>query len=243
MLQPVRDAFGGYMVGFFNGLLPTTKALQEYVLREPEKALMWAPARMVDAAEEMLASYQRNDNNDGPTRPAQLPVIIVAMAKDYTATGRDYTTQIADPVHIAFPDDERERAFKLQTIAVDIRAQIAIFAQEPETAKSLAGQFSLYIDSPVNRRFASRWLFNNFESFWPVQIEAPDVLAISVATDAKNLTMLAIDLTLKATIPLFRGPGEDEFKNRNVSQATDDIPGFGGVEEVTSNGVTVARID
>ena len=56
---------------------------------------------------------------------------------------------------------------------------------------------------------------------WPVQIESPDVPAMSIQTDTKNLTMLACDVTLRASIPLFNAPADSD---PNDGKGTDGDP-------------------
>lgn len=207
MLEPVKAAFGQFMGRFYVEIVPTTQPLEGYVARGLAKSIVWAPSRMVDMAEEMLGSWQRNDTDSATTKPANMPVMIVAMARDYTPTGRDYTRQIADAEMVMIPGDTKGRAFSLRTIAGDVRAQVAIFAQDEPTAKSLAAQFLLFLDATPNRRFTAHYTFAGESMEWPVQVESPDSPAMSIQTESKNLTILAIDLTLKATIPLFSAPG------------------------------------
>lgn len=206
MLQPVKAAFGDYMSRFYASIVPTTKALEGYVTRGLAKSVVWAPSRMVDSAEEMLSSWQRNDTDSATTKPANMPVIIVAMARDYVPSGRDFTHQVADPVMMILPGDIKERVFGVRAMAGDIRAQIALFANDEPTARSLAAQFLLFLDATSNRRFTARYTFAGQNLDWPVQVESPDSPAMSIQTDAKNLTILAIDITLKAEIPLFDAP-------------------------------------
>ena len=206
MLEPVKDAFGRFMGRFYSEFVPTTKPLTPYIERGLSRAIVWAPSRMVDSAEEMLAAWQRNDTDSATTRPADMPVMIVSMARDYTPTGRDYTRQIADAEQVMILGDDKERVFSLRTVAADIRAQVAIFAMDEPTARALAAQFLLFLDATPNRRFTARYTFAGEQMDWPVQIESTDSPAMSIGTEAKNLTILAIDLTLKATIPLFSAP-------------------------------------
>lgn len=212
MLQSVKVAFGRYMGHFYDGLSPTTKGMQGFVNRGLAKSIVWAPSRMVDAVEEMLASWQRNDTDDAPTHPAELPVIVVAMAKDYTPSGRDYTRQITadDEAWVIIPDDVKERAFDVKLIAGDIRTQIAIFSHDEPTAKSIASQLMLYLDAPSNRRFQAKYDFAGQEVEWPVQLDSPEAFAQSIDIGIKNMTALAVDITLKATIPLFGAPKEGQ---------------------------------
>ena len=224
MFEPVKAAFGGFMGQFYASIVPTTKPMQAFVERGLAKSVAWAPARMVDAAEEMLSSWQRNDTSPHPSKPAELPVILVAMAKDYTPTGRDYTRQAADREMVMIPGDQKERLFGLRTIAGDIRAQVAIFASDEPTAKSIAAQFALFLDGTARRRFTARHQFAGMALDWPVQIESPDVPASSVATEAKNLTILALDLTLKASIPLLDHPKDSEPNDGKGSDGNPQDP-------------------
>jgi hypothetical protein len=208
MLKPVRIGFGGFMGAFYASLVPTTPALQQFTTRGLKKSILWAPSRMVDAAEEMLAAWQKNDTDSATTAPPEMPVILVAMAKDYMPTGRDFTRQLADSIPVMLPGDAKERLFGLRVAAGDIRAQVAIFAHDTGTASSIASQFLLYLDTVHGRRFPATFTHAGVATEWPVQVESPDLPASSIPTDAKNLTMLVIDLTLKASIPLYDGPAD-----------------------------------
>lgn len=210
MFQPLKEAFGRFMGRYYATIVPTTKPLQAYVRRGAEKSIAWAPARMIDAAEEMLSLWMRSDIHDAPTRAPDMPAILVAIAKDYTPTGRDYTRQVADREMVIIPTDPKERLFGLRTVAGDIRAQIAIFAMDEPTAHSLAAQFGLFLDATPNRRFMARYTFAGQQMDWPVQIELPDSPAMNIQNETKNLTILAIDITLRAEIPLFDAPKEGE---------------------------------
>lgn len=233
MMQPLKEAFGAYMGRFYAGLVPTTKALNAYVERGLDKGILWAPARMIDAAEEMLASWQRNDTDQAPTQPTRMPIIIVAMASDYTPSARDFTVPIADPVMVTIPSDNKARAFGLRVIAGEVRAQIAFFAHDDATARSLAAQFVLFLDASPNRRFTARYPFAGQVMEWPVQIESSDTPAMSIQTEAKNLTILVVDVTLKAEIPLFDAPKVGEANDGKGVPGTNDPAGYPLVQEVT----------
>lgn len=236
MIEPVKVAFGEFMAGYYASLVPTTKALHEYVSRGLAKSIAWAPGRMVDSVDEMLSSWQRNDTDSATTRPAKLPVVIVAMAKDYTPTGRDYTRQVADEEMIILPGDPKERVFGLRTVAGDIRAQLAIIASDEPTARSLAAQFPLYIEAAPNRRFGARYTFAGVTSNWPVQIETTEVLASSASLESKNLTCLLIDLPLHATIPLFSAPKDtDPHDGKGTTGSASDPHGYQVVVETFSS--------
>ena len=238
MLEPVKDAFGQFMGRFYSEIVPTTKPLTPYIARGLAKAIVWAPSRMVDSAEEMLAAWQRNDTDSATTRPADMPGMIVSMARDYTPTGRDYTRQIADAEQVMILGDDKERVFSLRTVAADIRAQVAIFAMDEPTARSLAAQFLLFLDATPNRRFTARYTFAGEQMDWPVQIESTDSPAMSIGTEAKNLTILAIDLTLKATIPLFGAPAPGQPSDgKGTPGSTSDPSGILLVAQVNKKAI------
>ena len=69
MLTPVKAGFGQYMAGFHAGLMPTTPQVAAFARRSLDKSIVWAPSRMIDQAEDMLAAWFRNDTNDGTTTP------------------------------------------------------------------------------------------------------------------------------------------------------------------------------
>ena len=226
MFEPVKAGLGRYMGRFYADLIATTRPLEEFVARGVGKSVMWAPARMVDAAEEMLKLYARDDIEPGPTKPFALPIMFVAMAKDYSPSGRDYTRQLADRVDIALPGDAKKRHFKLRSVAADIRAQVVIAAMDEPSARSLAAQFILHLDTTEGRRFKAPFVFAGQTLDWPVVIETPDVQAIAVPSEAKNLTMLAIDLTLRASVPLIDAPKPGDANDGQGVPGTDDPAGY-----------------
>ena len=210
MFEPAKAALGEYMTRFFAQVLPTTKPLQAYVSRDVSKAMMWAPARMVDAADQMLGSYQRNDHDNAPSNPSDLPIIIIAMAKDYVPSSREFTRQIADREWVMLPNDPKQRLFGLRQVAGDIRAQVAIFAADEPTARSLAAQFSLFVEATGNNRFKADYTFAGMSVKWPVQLESTDIPAMAIQSEAKNLTIYAMDLSLHVSVPLFDAPKAGE---------------------------------
>ena len=242
MFEPVKVALGPFMDGYFKSLAATTPQLRRYLNRPLKEAIAWAPTRMIDKVEEMFAKYLRVDN-DRPTDPHDLPVIIIAMARDYAPTGRDYARQVADAKYVIIRGDEKERLFKLKTIAGDLRVQVAFFAREEPTCKSMAAQFLLYLDETFNRRFRATYRFAGIDTKWPVQIEAPDSPAMNIESGSKDLNILTVDLTLKVTVPLFIAPREGEPNDGKGIVGTDDPPGFPLVSDIKVDGYVNSGVD
>lgn len=234
MFQELKVSFGHYMGRFFDQLVPTTKPMAEYCRRPFKYAVMLAPARMIDMAEDLLAKYLRADiQKDSSTRPHNLPVILVAFARDVTPTARDYGRQIANAEWVTLPGDEKERVFKIRTVASDVRVQCAVFASDEPTARSIAAQFLLHVDATQNRRFWVDYEYAGIPLKFPAQLETTEVIAPLTPTEANNLTVLAIDLTLKCTIPLINGAKtEEEADDKGIVGDEFDPAGYRIVEAV-----------
>lgn len=234
MFEPVKAGLGSFLRDYYAEVVPTTRPLEEFVARGFPRCVAWAPSRMVDTAEEMLAQWQRNDTHEGATRPPKLPVILVAVARDWVPATRDFTTQVADPVDVTFPHDAKRRLFRMRTVAGDIRTQAVIFASDEPTARSLAAQLALFLDSPSRRRFPAAYPFAGLEHAFPAQIEVPDNPAMSIETGNKNLTAVAVNLTLKVTVPLFMAPKPGEPNDGKGVPGTDDPAGYPLVADIDS---------
>lgn len=244
LYREIDAAFGEYMGRFFSDLIPTTMQMREYCRRPLDKAVKFVPSRMIDAAEEMFSKYLRAKQDDeGVTHPHDLPIMFLATARDITPTGRDYTRQIADGEWYQFPDDERNRLFRVRTIATDVRAQIVVIAEQPETVKSIIAQLILWLDRTENRRFFSTYSFGDCSSEWPIQIDSPEAFASqTVITDTKNLVCLGVDLTLKCMIPLFEAP-KDEEEADNESGIAGDIYEPAGYRRVREANIYTETMD
>lgn len=226
MFEPLKIGFGQYMAGFYSILVPTTKPMQEYVQRGYAKSVAWAPSRMIDAAEEMLASWQRNDTDSSPTRPPKLPVVLMAMDQTYMPTGREFGKQVSDSMRMVIPGDPKERLFGLRTVFGDIRTQLVFAATDEPTARSMAAQFLNYIDAVPNRRIGYSTTFAGITEDWVALIESTDTPAAAIRTGVKNVVMLAVDITLKAQIPMYDAPKAGEPNDGKGVPGTDDPAGY-----------------
>lgn len=209
-MQQFKEAVAQWMVRFFKQIAPMTPALQEYASREPSHAVALVPGRMVDAAEDMLTLWQRNEPKGGPTKPQKMPVALVAVARDVNPTQAARNREISSPVHVIIPGDEQARVFELRTQARDYRVQVIFAAQDTDTAESLASQFVLWLQNWRNHVFEVNWQFAGLDSFWPAQLDTTDVLPSLIATDVKSLTMIAVDVSFCTTQPIYRAVGAGE---------------------------------
>lgn len=219
---PLEIAFGGYMGRFYAQLNADTPAMAEYIKRGLSKSIVWAPGRMVDSVEEMLAEWRKNDNAGGPSDSAFLPVIICAMSKDFTPSMADWGVASRSAIDVCSPDDPHQRTFKVRTSANDYRVQIAMIAPEGATAHSLAVQFNMWAngdDIGGGRRFTARHMHADVAHDFPAVLEEIDIGAVDAKVEQKNITILVADMTLRAVVPIFKAPGAGEANDGKPAPA------------------------
>lgn len=205
-LQPVQVALSHYLTDWHQSLIPLTKAMDEFSRRQTMDAMGWASGRLVDDVSNMLSQWQEDVANDR-TPDTRLPAVIIAMDPSMEPTGRDFVRQQSEWQYVRLSDED-ERVFQVSATQIDVRVQLAIAAHDVTTAKALAAQLSRQMEE--RRRFNAVYEFAGHELPWPVLIETPESPASRVDHEYKNLTLLAFDLMLKATLPIYRAPGEGE---------------------------------
>lgn len=202
---PLQEAFAEYLKRWYATIYPDTSALAEYVERGFGKAIALAPSRMVDAAEDMLKAYQKNNQTGIHGRNALIPMAIFATAKDFVATGADWGGKQTPRRLVKITDESPVYGYR-QSMA-DVRAQVLMIAPEIATARSMASQFSHFISQVENRRFYAKHTFGQWVVDMPIVLENTDLMCSNIAPpEHVNLTMFACDLTLKVTIPYFDAP-------------------------------------
>lgn len=235
MLQPVKEGFGRYMQRFYAQVQPTTKPLHDFVGRGGARSVVFAPAAMDDKAEEMLALWRRSDlRGDGRFN---LPIIIVAVADDAMPTSRAWGVQLSSPTNVVIPSDPKRRVFKVTSTLMDVRAQVAIFAADEPTARSLAAQLLTFIDAFENSAFTVPYRFAGLEVQWPVKLESSETPVSTIATGEGNIQVLAVDLTFKAHVPLYRAPKAGEPNDGlGIPGDADDPAGYPQVVDASGKG-------
>ncbi len=231
-IHPPRIAISHYLCAWYAKLAADTPAMDEYINRGAAQAIAWAPDRLVDAADEMLDAYRRNDNEGPPGHKSKFPMVLVGMSRDYTPTPGDRGRQMARQL-IKINDDAPNNPASIygyRQAMGDKRTQIVIFAAESATATSLAAQFSLFIADVANRRFYADFVWGEYTARMPITLETPDIQFNEVPTDEKNICILAADLNFTITTPFFDAPkiGEpNDGSNHNP-------PGYPVISVVTS---------
>ena len=226
----IKIGFSQYLNRWRTGLFPDytdTKAVRAYMERPFEQAVMWAASRMVDDAEAMLASYQRNSN--GPASKSTLfPVLLLAMDDTFIGTGADWGgDQISRTIEQI---EEGGSWYGYKRVMQDRRLQMVIIASEAGSAQSLAAQLSSFIKQPSNRYFEAVYQFGQYKVPMTQTLESVRIDWMDVKPDGiKNIKILVADVTLKCTIPFFDAPAEGAPNDGS----TNIPPGYPNVIEVT----------
>lgn len=219
MLTPLQEGFGGYMGRFYAQLVADTPAMAEFIARGLPRSIAWAPGRMIDAVEEMLAEWRKNDNADGPSDSAYLPVILCAMSKDFTPSMADWNVSVGRAIDVVSPDDPHQRRFKLRTSSNEYRVQIVFIAPEAGTAHSLAMQFNVWANGDGGRRFTHRHMHAGLAHDFPAVLEEIDIGAMDARAEQKNITILTANMNVRASIPMFQAPGAGEANDGKPAPA------------------------
>lgn len=230
---PLKVGFSEYMVRWYRALYPDTAAVKEFVERGESRSIVWAADRMVDQVEDMLKSYQKNNNTAelgdvSPGRNALFPVVVLAMSKDYMPAGPDQGGRQVGRRLIQL--EEGGSIYGYRQAMGEIRVQVVIMAAESASARSLASQFSLFVGEIPNRRFSSIHKFGQYDLTIPCMLETPDIMFSQIQTDNQNMTVLACDLTLKTVTPYFDAPRDGE-----ANDGTDNNPpGYPSVAQINA---------
>lgn len=209
----IKAAFGVHLAGFHANLYPDTAGVMEFSSRKFKEAAAWAPGRMMDKVEEMLEQWRKADTSGAPQPKTRLPVMIAAMAKEFASTGPEFSRRaMGDGTYVMLNGDPKERVFLMKSVMGDYRTQVAIFAADEPTCKSLAQQLHMYMSAVGNRTFfADYTLAGSIKDKWPIQVENPDMMATAQEVEGvKNLTVMLVDVMLRATIPVLVAPKQGQ---------------------------------
>lgn len=234
ILYPVKHALGAYMVRWYEGVYPDTNALSEFISRGADKAMTFVPARMVDAVEDMLKSYQKNNTSGVAGANALFPVVFVGMAKDYTPSGAETGARQMGRQMVALSAEPGSSVYGYRQAMGDVRVQVAILAADALSGESLAAQFSLFIGEVKNRRFSVPYVWGQYSFSMPCVLESPDILFSNVAADSQGMTILVADLTLKMTLPFLDAPKDGEDNDGS----TNNPPGYPLVDQINVHNMT-----
>jgi hypothetical protein len=201
-----KQGFGEYLNLWFNDLHPNTTQSQAFIDRGFANSVKWAAGRMIDDAEAMLSSYRRNENTDTVNQSSLFPIVLVALARDYTPTTGDWFGKQMYRHLVRFTDDEDASVYGYKQSAHDVRVQLAFMAAEEPTARNLVNHFCWWLSQYTQRRFLTRYTWGEYTLENYVMLETPDIIAQNVSTEQKNAVILSCDIQFKVTVPHVDAP-------------------------------------
>lgn len=202
-----KAAFGWYLLDWFKELYADTAGVETFRTRRPAQAMQWAPSRMLDEVEKMLAQYRKNEN--GPAgNTTRLPVMLLATDDDFLGTGADFGGHHTgfEMVQIL----EGGSWYEYRQDMHDRRIQVAIIASDGDTAKSIAAQLSAFMQRPTRRYMECTYPFGQYKVPAQMQLETKRIDWMNVKTELKNIKILAADIALKCVVPILRAPAPGE---------------------------------
>jgi len=127
LFLPVKVGLGEYMGRFkqsLNVVHNDTAAVQEFAGRPLARSIVFAPSRMSDALEDILSAWRKNTNEDSKAQStAFLPMIAIAVARDYTPTSPSHGMMLGDAIDAKIPTYPDNRRLKLEVIRGQLRVQ------------------------------------------------------------------------------------------------------------------------
>jgi hypothetical protein len=226
----VREAFqkswGNVLKDFRDWLLPDTADLADWKTRPLKQAIAACPSRMVDDAEIMLAEWRKNQNANVTGLTSFLPVVLTAFDSIPSSPDVSSIRGIADWMPVILPQDPQKRMVRMRTIPIAVRAQIAIFTDNPHSALMFASQFLSYLTSETKRVMTLTVdVGDGITDDCELVILDNSLYPSKVSSEAKNLTIFTVDVTLNGVIPQIVGLGGtwDSTTDSNGRPSTEDM--------------------
>ena len=145
------------------------------------------------------------------------------MDKGFSSIDDTYT---ADKAWVQLPNDPKERWFQVESTSGEIRVQVAFFAEDEPTARSLAAQFMMFMKRRELLNARVTFCFAGLPQYWPLNISTSSLSASNVQSEANNLTILVVDFSVKPVIPFYEAPNADEQHDGKGVPGTDDPAGY-----------------
>lgn len=201
----VREAFqkswGNLLINFREWLLADTADLQYWKTRPLKEAIAACPSRMVDDAEIMLSEWRKNQNANVKGMTSFLPVMLTAFDSVPSPPDVSIIRGIPDWIPVILPQDPLKRMVRMRTIPIAVRAQIAVFTDNPHSALMFTSQFCAYLTSETKRILTITLpVGDGITDDCELVILDNSLYPSKVSTEAKNITIFTVDVTLNGVM-------------------------------------------
>lgn len=220
----VREAFqkswGNVLKDFREWLLPDTADLTHWKTRPLKEAIAACPSRMVDDAEVMLSEWRKNQNSNDTGMTSFLPVVLTAFDSVPSPPDASSIRGVPDWMPVILPQDPQKRMVRMRTIPIAVRAQIAIFTDNPHSALMFASQFCAYLTSETKRVMTLTVnVGDGITDDCEFVVLDNSLYPSKVSSEAKNLTIFTVDVTLNGVITQVIGLDGAENMQKVVIEA------------------------
>jgi len=220
----VREAFqkswGNVLKDFREWLLPDTADLIHWKTRPLKEAIAACPSRMVDDAEVMLSEWRKNQNSNDTGMTSFLPVMLTAFDSVPSPPDASSIRGVPDWMPVILPQDPQKRMVRMRTIPIAVRAQIAIFTDNPHSALMFASQFCAYLTSETKRVMTLTVnVGDGITDDCEFVVLDNSLYPSKVSSEAKNLTIFTVDVTLNGVITQVIGLDGAENMQKVVIEA------------------------
>lgn len=220
----VREAFqkswGNVLKDFREWLLPDTADLTHWKTRPIKEAIAACPSRMVDDAEVMLSEWRKNQNSNDTGMTSFLPVMLTAFDSVPSPPDASSIRGVPDWMPVILPQDPQKRMVRMRTIPIAVRAQIAIFTDNPHSALMFASQFCAYLTSETKRVMTLTVnVGGGITDDCEFVVLDNSLYPSKVSSEAKNLTIFTVDVTLNGVITQVIGLDGAENMQKVVIEA------------------------
>lgn len=209
--DPVTLALGNLMADFHDSYIPRTRSAEFWKQRDTSTAILLAPT---DLHGDTVAQITKWRSTDKTTASGQsivrqgntLPVVLFSIARDFSMLS-GYGKPFLHRVPVKLPDDPEPRVIDLSIMRVGIPAQVAVVADDPTTARSMAAAFAMYLDRLPKNQFMADFKFPEYDQSiaLPITYERNDPMLVNMPASERYLSILVIDLVVQAAIPELNG--------------------------------------
>lgn len=185
-------------------------------------------AKLIDDVEKMVSEWRSNSNDSKDGQTSKLPVLLTAVAE--TTAPPEISQVIGQPywTDVIVPNDPQERVVQMRTIPKAVRAQVVYITANPHDASSISDQFCAYMTDDNKRRFdVSYHLGGGLVSDFKMTVLENSLFPDSAPSEATNLTIITVDVTMIGLVPHVVGLGGDWDSSTDVGvdQSTGDVGG------------------
>lgn len=208
--DPVTLALGNLMAEFHDSYIPRTRSAEFWKQRDTSTAILLAPSDLHGDAVAQIVKWRQKDHtpNGQPLvrQGSTLPVVLFSIARDFSLLS-GYGKPVLHRIPVKLPNDPEPRVIDLSIMRVGIPAQVAVVADDPTTARSMAAAFAMYLDRLPKNQFMADFKFPEYDQSiaLPITYERNDPMPVNMPASERYLSILVIDLVVQAVIPELNG--------------------------------------